>query len=100
MEKNENRNLIKFNKMYLGSAQGVSKLSNTPYCFVKFLEVNKYGTGDVISLSPESGNLPKICENLVCGDLVEVLLDVENMAGKPVLVDITKKVVDSVIVKR
>ena len=95
----EERNLIKFNKMFIGSAEGVSKKGNE-YCMVKFLDINKYGNGDVITLSVDGGKLPAICEDLVCGDVVEVILDVQNMIDTPVLVDITKKISDSLIYKK
>ncbi len=92
----DNQNLVRFKKMYIGGAEGVSKKGND-YCMVKFLEINKYGNGDVVTLSVQSGHLPEICANLVCGDIVEVLVNVENIVDTPVLVDITKKIADSVI---
>ena len=95
----EDRNLVKFNKMYIGSAEGVSKKGNN-YCMVRFLEINRYGNGDVVTLSVENEKLPEICQNLVCGDLVEVILDIQNMIDTPVLVDITKKISDSMIYKK
>ena len=90
-------NYAKFNKLYIGSASGTSKKGN-PYCFCRFLEINRFGNGDIVTLSCRENTLPKLCENLKCGDLVEVLVDVPNMVDGPVLVDITKKLADSKIV--
>lgn len=90
-------NYAKFNKLYIGSASGTSKKGN-PYCFCRFLEINRYGNGDIVTLSCRDGQLPKLCESLKCGDVVEVLVDVPNMVDGPVLVDITKKLADSKIV--
>lgn len=90
-------NYAKFNKLYIGSASGTSKKGN-PYCFCRFLEINRFGNGDIVTLSCREGKLPEMCSTLKCGDLVEVIIDVPNMVDGPILVDITKKLADSKIV--
>jgi hypothetical protein len=87
-------NLVTFKKLYIGSAEGVSKKGND-YCMVKFLEINRYKNGDIVTLSVKDGKLPDICSKLICGDMVEIVCEVENMLDTPVLVNITKKIADS-----
>lgn len=87
-------NLVRFNKLYIGSAEGISKKGND-YCMCKFLEINRYKNGDIVTLSVKSGKLPELCGSLICGDMVEIVCEVENMLDNPVLVSITKKIADS-----
>ncbi len=89
-------NFAKFKKLYIGSASGISKKGNA-YCMVRFLEINRYGNGDIVTLSCRNDVLPEMCQQLKCGDLVEVIVDVQNMVDSPVLVDIINKVADSKI---
>ena len=89
-------NFAKFKKLYIGSASGISKKGNA-YCMARFLEINKFGNGDIVTLSCRDNILPEMCQQLKCGDLVEVIVDVQNMVDSPVLVDIVRKVADSKI---
>ncbi len=89
-------NFAKFKKLYIGSASGVSKKGNE-YCIVRFLEINRFGDGDIVTLSCRDNVLPEMCSQLKCGDLVEIIVDIHNMVDSPVLVDIINKLADSKI---
>lgn len=93
----KNRNLLKFERLFLGASAGTSKKGNE-YCMVQFLEINRFKKGEILTLSTADNTLPAICDSLVCGDKVELVVEVVSMAQPPILVEITKKVADSVLI--
>lgn len=96
MEK-EQKNLLKFNKLFIGASAGTSKKGNE-YCMVQFLEINRFNKGEVLTLSCLDDKLPEGIENLKCGDMVDILVEIESMAKPPILVKIIQKTADSVLI--
>ena len=94
-KKNE---LHKFNRYFLGASQGKSQKGND-YCFVQFLEINRFKKGEVLTMSLADGKLPDFVNELVPGDYVEIFVDFVSLS-ESVLVDITKVVEPSRLVKR
>ena len=90
-------NYAKFVKLFMGSAQGVSKKGNN-FCFCEFLEINRFGSGKILTLSCRNDELPSMCDSLKCGDQVEILVDMSSLSDKPILVDILRKTADSKLI--
>ena len=96
----ENENVLKFKKMYAGSAEGVSKKNNKPYCFISFVDINNFGSAYIKSYSLADGKLPEICKNLVVGDIVEVSFNIANIGVEPVVLSVDGIVHESLLIKR
>lgn len=99
----ENKQILKMNKLYLGSfnKSGVSEKTRKEYEIKKvtFLDIDKYGQGQPITVDC-IGDFPNICENLVCGDFVECEFDFTSLIEQPKLINITKLISGSLIVDR
>ena len=90
--------LVKFNKYFLGASEGTSQKGNN-YCFVQFLEINRFKKGEVLTISLLDGKLPEFVSELVAGDYVEIFVKFVSL-NEVSLVDITKVVEPSRLVKR
>ncbi len=92
-------NQIIFRRYFLGASAGTSKKGND-YCMVNFLEINRFKKGEVISLSTPDNILPPICEDLVAGDFVEIVVEPVSMSSPPILISINRIITPSVLVPR